>query len=598
MKCFHSTMLAFLASVLLGAHATLADNTQDQPSPPSPLSPSLTPALPLLSIPNFVSEQEQKARAAGIQVIAGQIVNEKRTWRIDDTEYPFYDGPVARPGSLAQQIQQQQVVQLTKFSNPNISAVTQTALRASFDTASDYDRFYANLLNIASTPMSFDASDGSFGYQRMTIKGFNLRAFQIGTDTLPIDPSLTVANNVAKVCGAKVTRLQLAALNNKLFVVDFSSFGQWNQPLDVTGGKFVAPVIGYFCYNEERSKLLPLAIRIVDTKVTYTPFDRAEEWTLAKMALDAAEISFQQVHHIIDTHALLAPVQIETLRNLAPAHPVSALLLRVSNVDFGIEPFAAQLLFNTSTLLDRTFGFGAVGSVRLLDHQLQFLSIENDFDDDVRRRGLAHLPIHKYARYGKLYSNALAKVVGAYLAAFYPTDSAVTNDVELQSWAAACAKVGHLRAFPKRFTTIQALQKVLTHLLFRTMVRHHAMNGVVTWETISVPYSTPALWKQLPTRKLTANETLDVLAFSTPKQLVPALMTLAVSFKRDVPASESLFSLFAAPLFANEPKLTNVIVDFQASLQSIERIIATNEREEKQPYNLLRPTMLPYNAWV
>lgn len=547
-----------------------------------------------LTIPNFADDHERERRAAEIQALASQIKNEKRTWRIGGVEYPFYDGPVPRPGSLAAKIQQDEIAQLAEFENSDTFALYTLVMQSRFDTIADYATFYDNATRFAPKPMSTDISDESFGAQRVSIKAFSLRAFRSDNDSLPRDPALTHASNVAEICGSRQRSVTDVAASNKLFVTDFSDFSQWSE---TSGAKYIASVVAYFCYNDEANELLPLAIRIVDTNVTYTPFDRPEEWTLAKMVADAAEISFQQMQHYADTHAVFLPLRVEALRNLASEHPVSALLLRASKLDLGLESLAARILLNTSTPLDMTFGFGAIGCTKFLGHQLAQLSMEHDFPTDIQSRGLEHLPIYKYGTYGQLHFDALTNMVRAYLKAYYPSDQDVKDDSELQNWAKAAAAIAQLRGFPNKFASLTELQKMLTHVLFQTFVRHHAMNGATSWESVSVPYSTPALWKKLPNRKLTEGETLNVLEYSTPQRQLPVLVVLSLSFNRHVPESESLYSLFNVSPF-QQAKLAVVISDFENALKTIEAKIEAAEAGEKWPYLTLRPSALARSGWI
>lgn len=140
-------------------------------------------------------------------------------------------------------------------------------------------------------------------------------------------------------------------------------------------------------------------------------------------------------------------------RNLAAAHPVSALLLRTNHIEFALEKRATAGLFNASTLLDVTFGWGAAGCLEFVGHQLASASITFDFEADIASRGLQHLPVHKYA---KLYSDVFARSVGKLLDIFYASDKAVAADVELQNWAMSCAAVMQLRGFPATFTSKRA----------------------------------------------------------------------------------------------------------------------------------------------
>lgn len=548
-----------------------------------------------------LSHEEQQRRAAEIKALASKIANEKRTWRIGGINYPFYDGPVPRPGSLAAQIQDADIAQLNGFKNPHSMELYALALQSPFETLSDYTAFYDRVASkFAPRPTSTDISDESFGSQRTTTKGFRLRAFRPETDAWPHDASLDVAANVARLCGRNDSSVASLAQAKRLFVSDFSTLGQWNSESSesTNSRKYVASVVAYFCYHADAQQLRPLAIRVVDTNITYTPFDRPAEWTLAKMAVEAAETTDQQMQHLVDTHAVFVPLRVEVLRTLAPTHPVRALLLRALRLDLGIEKLAAELLLNTSTPLDLTFGLGAVGCTRLFAHQLAQLSMRHDFLHDVATRGVDRLPIHKYAAYGRRYYDAIAAMVGAYLRAYYPSDRAVEDDVEIQNWAAASASIGHLRDFPPRFETVQSLQTLLTHVLFQAFVRHHAMNGAVSWDSVSVPFSTPALWQRLPTHKLRDNETLDVLAYSIPKTQLPLLVTLALTFRRDVPGSEALGSLFQAPVFTNESRLSAVARSFELALASIDELIVATELHESRPYHVLRPSVLARYGWI
>lgn len=327
---------------------------------------------------------------------------------------------------------------MMRFDKNESTMVYALALQSPFDTLTDYDAFYANASAYLPKPVSTDISDENFGYQRTTVKGSSIRIFNAGTDKYPSDAGLTVAGNVAKICGGEqCTSLESLAKSNALYISDFSDFSKWTQPS--VSGKFVASVVGYFCYNEDRKKLLPLAIHVVDNNLTYTPFDNSDDWTLAKMMLDTADVNFQLEQHLANSHAVFIPLRVEVFRNLAAAHPVSALLPCTNHIDFVLEKRATAGLFNASTLLDVTFGWGAVGCLQFVAQQLQFASVEYDFEADIASRGLQHLLNHKYALYGKLYRDVFECTAGKFLDVFYASDKAVADDTELQNFAKGCA---------------------------------------------------------------------------------------------------------------------------------------------------------------
>lgn len=114
------------------------------------------------------------------------------------------------------------------------------------------------------------------------------------------------------------------------------------------------------------------------------------------------------MQHYADTHAVFLPLHAEVLRNLTSKHPASALLLRASKFDLGLESLAARILLNMSTPLDITFGFGAVSCTNFLGHQFAQLPMSHDFPADIQSRGLEHLPIYKYGTHSRLHFDALS----------------------------------------------------------------------------------------------------------------------------------------------------------------------------------------------
>lgn len=156
----------------------------------------------------------------------------------------------------------------------------------------------------------------------------------------------------------------------------------------------------------------------------------------------------------------------------------------------------------------------------------------------------------------------------------------------------------HLHDFPNKFGSYEALAKLLTHLIFQTTVKHHAMNGAPTLQTAALPYSTPALWKPFPTAKLKAGKTLDPLSFSIPKNLAPRLIGLVAAFNCPMPDSESLFSAYTSAPLATESVLSYAINDYVSTLKDIGSFIAESEGGETWPYRILRPRKLPYYEWI
>ncbi|KAG6592521.1 Allene oxide synthase-lipoxygenase protein [Phytophthora cinnamomi] len=579
--------------------------TTDEPSDVCTLFNSSTSTCNTLS--SFLSIAHTSERAAEIEFMANNLQNEERTWPIDGQDIPIYMGPVARPGSIAEQLQYQDLVELRdlKPDTPELMAALAARWLPQLNSIDAYTRFYELFHPIADAPVeSVDHGDVGFGASRLSLRGFDLRAVR-DSDADPEDETLT-ADNVAQICGAGASVDSLRA-DKKLFVVDLATIGQWGDPSvskvesDLETGtaqhptKYLPSVVGYFCFNEQ---LLPLAIKLVDSGITYTPFDSPEEWQLAKTALNAAEATFQQMQHFAESHTLSIPIRVELYRAFAEKHPVRALLMRHFALDFGLEQQAGVVLFNTSTPLDKTFGIGAAGCVRFLQDARQRISLLDDVYSDVKARGIQHLP-HKYAVYGKMHADAISRFVGGFLDVYYSDDEAVRTDVELQQWAAECAKIPHLHDFPQAFKGKERLHQLLTRLVFQSVVKHHAMNGEVTWTTVAMPFSAAALWKPLPNRKeRDGHAKIDVFSFLQPREFFPSMIFLSALFNRPRPESTTLKSVYHAAPFTHDLRLQPVIRAYDAELQAIDDFIVANEEHEAQPYHILRPGSLPHNTWI
>lgn len=547
----------------------------------------------------------RQPHARPVDAFKEQIANVKRVLPVNGVLYPIYNGPDTRTSALTRQIQYSESVMISGFDSSVAKPLAGLLMQMlpNISKAEDYAAYYEAASKLMPKPMAMmDTSDENFGMQRITIKGFNLKVVCSAEDEyLPKDDKLTDAN-VAKICGYGVT-LKNIRKRKQLFVQDFSDYAQWNDPEQVNN-KYVPPVVGYFCYNKQQQKLLPLAIKVISLHnasscITYTRFDSPGEWKLAKMALDAIDFDFQQMQHMVQTHAVSIPIRVELLRNMAQRHPVSALLMNHFKADIGLEAIASFLLFNTSTVMDLTFGFGATGALRFMDSQLHNTAyIKNDFVHDVHTRGLDYIPTHKFAVYGKLHYQNIADFVDQYIRAYYPSETAIAGDFELQNWAQACAQVPHLLDFPQKIQTYETLSRLLTHLVFQSTIKHHAMNGEATWHMFAIPFTGPALWKPMPSAKLKAGQSLDPLVFAMPKTLMPAAIAIAAGFDRPVPESESLYSAYKGSSFASESLLGHAIDEFVSALKDIDGFIAESEGGESWPYEILRPGRLPYYEWI
>lgn len=561
-----------------------------------------SPSSAKLSIPL----SDDYARAGLVNSTSHVIANEPRTLEVNGKIYPLNDGPVFRNGTLyAQQIMKQFEV-IRSMANPKVvdikKRVREIILSSKGDTrvtVESYHKVYAALekANVIVQPKSIDNSDASFGAMRLGIKGYNLKLVRDSEYSKYID-HLSDAQ-VADVCGwhskSQKTQISGARKDHRIFVSDFSKHREYTDEA-AQHQKYVPSVIGFFCYNTDKRQLLPFAITILDTKLTYTTQDTPEEWQLAKMALDAADANFQQMRHFVEVHMMSIPVQVEMMRSMATNHPIYALLDYHFFTNFALEHLARTALFAAKSDYDQTMAFGASGSLRYIYQDFDKVSFQDDFPTDIEARGLRYLPIHRYAKYGKKYYKAVKEFVTSYVHAYYPTDAEVRNDSELQLWAKRASQIKKIHGFPTEFRSRSDLIKLVTHLVFLNSVKHHFMNGAVTWHGSTAPYSTGAIWnKPLPTKKGVKVNPLD---YAIPLEKVPELVSVNANFLRPVPRKYTALESYNAAPFTNEPKLTKPIAEFHNTMEALEKTIVEAESKEELPNDLMKPSLMPHFPFI
>jgi hypothetical protein len=542
------------------------------------------------------------------------IANEPRVWRVgsskDGEDLPFYDGPVSRHGSLATRIRDAELMQVHS-TMPDTARLLRTLAAhsaPSITSVGDFAGFYESFALLMTPPRaSLNLSDEFVGAQRLSVRGFSLKRVDNAL-LLHRGPETLSNDQVAQVCGVNATLTALLKAR-ALFEIDLSELRRFRAT--DSRRQFTPAVVAHFCWNRERDALLPLTIELLDSGLTYSRFDSPLDWAMAKAALNAAETTQQQLAHFVETHALSIPLRVELYRWLAAAHPVRVLLTRHFALDLALESQAGVLLFNTSTPLDRTFGLAAADCVRFINAQLQdghaarrALYWERDGDapdlgpveQDLRARGLHGLP-HRYAEYAQLHFDAIAAFTRAFVDAFYADDAAVGRDVELQAWVRASASVPHLRAaFPSRIASKRRLGELLARLVFLAAVRHHAMNGEATWETLAMPYSAPAFWQPLPTVKQPGGDEEELLHYLQPADRFADLVFLSAIFNRPREEQHSLYGAYGS--LGVDKRLMAAVHEYESTLRGIDAQIEAREDGESWPYRLLRPARLPHNNWI
>ncbi|KAG4051437.1 hypothetical protein PC123_g13368 [Phytophthora cactorum] len=524
---------------------------------------SIASSVVALSIP-LVNDT---GRAATVNATSIEIANVVRQFLVGDTYYPLNPGPAMTIPSLYYTTLISQVATLSALENPNASTI-QATLQAlgPYKSLESFKAGYDVLQSagLIDTPQAFDNSDENFGALRLGIRGYKIKLVNSSEWSDPLDSLST--SLVLKQCNNAT--IDAAISSHKVFVQDFSAMGQYTDS-SKTESKYAPNVVGFFCNNDANGLLLPLAIKIVDTGLTYTKEDSAGEWQLAKMTLDATELNFQQMFHLVHTHMVSIPIQVEMMRSMATEHPIYALLNYHFFGDMALEYLGGVILFSVDSPYDQSMAFGASGSMRYIYAEFSNTSMSGDFPADIGDNGLEYLPNHRYVKYGATYYSIIKTFVTSYVKAYYDSEDAVQNDSELQTWAA-------------RATVSE--------------IKHHFMNGRVSWHSQAAPFSAPALYNT----PLPAGKGVDVNPFDyvIPSDVFPLLSYMAVRFYRPVPSDKSVLSAYTTSPFSDETVLEEAIAQFQQSMAVMEVTVDSTEAGETYPDTFVKPSLLPWFSYI
>lgn len=537
-----------------------------------------------LSLPQY--DADRATRDAAITEVASAIKNEKRFHVVDGVAYPIIDGPIPRNGSLTQLIAGKESLILEANENKNLSVISSVANLTAphLKSLSDYDGFYQKLQPYIPRPIAAiePTGDDAFGQDRLTMNGMRLKQVRIGSK---FTQSSMTYRQVKNVCGYG---MQSLIRQGMLFDVNLAFASQYNDPK--APHKYAPGVIGYFCVTTKR-RFVPLMIHIIDTDLVYSPYDTPNEWILAKMALNTAEMNVQQHDHFMETHMILEPIRVELLRTVSKSHPIHVLLEHHFTQLFFNTIAGLNSLFSKGSAFDSIFGWGATGTLRFIGDTRKHASFADDFTQKIRRNRLQGIPNYKSRDDSKVLLRFLRRFLHGYLRAYYRHHSDVLNDDEIQKWAKETAKT--TKGFPSKIYGFHHLVETLSNIIFRVSVEHHNYNSNTVWDAFSLPYSVPSLWSPLPKEK---GVQLDLKKYTLPNSMVPAAIGLFAFFYR--PMNENSTNIKSYKTIDLGSSSAKAVDEYCLRMEQVDAFIKKREDGEERPFVTLRPSRLPYYVWV
>ncbi|KNA19536.1 hypothetical protein SOVF_060820 [Spinacia oleracea] len=259
-----------------------------------------------------------------------------------------------------------------------------------------------------------------------------------------------------------------ALKNNRLYILDHhDSLMPYLRRINSTPTKtYASRTILFLKYD---GTLKPLAIELSlphpqgdkhgAVSQVYTPAEEGVEASVWQLAKAYAAVNDSGVHQLIThwlyTHAVIEPFIIATNRQLSVLHPIHKLLQPHFRDTMNINALARQILINAGGVLERTV-FPAKFAMELSSFVYKtWVFTDEALPTDLLKRGVAvedsshphglKLLIEDYpfAVDGLEIWFAIETWVNDYCSFYYPTDSLVERDSEVQSWWNEIRNVGH-----------------------------------------------------------------------------------------------------------------------------------------------------------
>ncbi|KAJ1080471.1 hypothetical protein NDU88_000670 [Pleurodeles waltl] len=355
-------------------------------------------------------------------------------------------------------------------------------LQESWKTFEDIEKvFWKKKTEVSEYVSHHWKEDSFFGYQ--LLNGANPLQIQKCT-TLPIN--FPVTDDMVKPSLGNHTSLHIELQNGNIFFVDYKVLEGF--PANVLQGHqqhIAAPMC--LLYRTPADEILPIAIQISQTpgpqSPIFLPSDTEWDWILAKIWVRNADFLVQQGHtHYLSTHLLIEVVLVSTLHQLPSCHPVYKLLFPHFHSTLYSNMIAETKLVQPGGTFDQCSSIASDHFREFMQKGLELLTYTLlCAPDNFVSRGVDKLPKYYFRDDSLKMWAAIESFVCSIVDCYYPSDSSVQKDSELQAWADEIFTRGFLSressGVPSAFKTLAELSKYLTMIIYTCSAKHASINN-------------------------------------------------------------------------------------------------------------------------
>uniref|UniRef100_A0A8C2ZDU8 Uncharacterized protein n=1 Tax=Cyclopterus lumpus TaxID=8103 RepID=A0A8C2ZDU8_CYCLU len=383
--------------------------------------------------------------------------------------------------------------------------------------------------------------DDFYGFQ--FLNGLNPKVIKRCSE---LPPNFPVTEEMVKPFLEEGSSLQEEVKKGNIFLSDHKKMDgipprAYNgKPLHVTAGLCLL-------YLNPENKLMPIAIQLhqqpSEQNPIFLPSDSETDWLLAKMFIkNVVSMDHQAVQHLMKTHFLAEVYTVAALRKFSVIHP---LYKRVNRSSLGYD--------GLTELMRRALSETTYSSLCL--------------PEDITARGLESIPNFYYRDDGLKLWDIINSFVKAVVEYYYPSDSEVRKDNELQEWISEIFTHGS----PESFHTVEEVIKFITMVIFTVTAQHAAVNNgqfdYYSW----MPNGSLLLRKPPPTTK--GQSSMETILETLPN------VGETVNF--------GALGWILSETYSD--MVGFMIKEFQAELSNLSEAIATRNLQLEIPYSYLDP---------
>ncbi|XP_026903161.1 polyunsaturated fatty acid lipoxygenase ALOX15B [Acinonyx jubatus] len=403
---------------------------------------------------------------------------------------------------------------------------------------------------------------------------------------------------VAPVLGPGAS-LQAELERGSLFLVDHAILS--GVRTNVINGKpqFSAAPMTLLYQRPGGGPLLPLAIQLSQTpgptSPIFLPSDSKWDWLLAKTWVRNSEFSVHEaLTHLLQAHLLSEVFTMATLRQLPHCHPLFKLLIPHTRYTLHINTLARELLIALGQVVERSTGIGLGGFSELIQRRMEELSYTAlCLPEDIRARGVEDIPGYYYRDDGLQIWGAVESFVSEIVSIYYPSDTSVRDDSELQAWVREIFSEGFLgredSGVPSSLDTRESLVHYATMVIFNCSAKHYAVSAGQFDSSIWMPNLPPTMQLPPPTSKGQTEPEGFIATLPAVNATCDIIVTLWLLSKE--PGDRRPLGTYPEEHFIEEAPRRSIAA-FQSRLAQISKDIQKRNKELALPYTYLDPPLI------